>query len=134
MTTPFKKFLGVVIRSTPGPALREAPGPAEVRLGTIPDVVNTATWYEEHAELCYDLQVAAVRAASDRDAEAEVAKAHAALLAHAAIINGGSGPVLLAKDGIHPIPFERLAAARAKIKVLEAEVARLRAAGGRADV
>ena len=38
--------------------------------------------------------------------------------------------VLLAKDGVHPIPFERLAAARAKIKVLEAENARLRAAGG----
>ncbi|MCT6720640.1 hypothetical protein [Acidovorax sp. K2F] len=133
MTSPFKNFIGVVLGTKPAPTLREAPGPAEVRLGKIPDVVDTAAWYEEHAQLCYDLQVAAVRAvraASDQDAEAEVAKAHAALLAHAAIINGGSGPVLLAKDGVHPIPFERLAAARAKIKVLEAENARLRAAGG----
>ena len=130
MTTPFKKFFGVVLGTAPGPALREAPGPAEVRLGKIPDVVDTAAWYEEHAQLCYDLQVAAVRAASDQASEAEVAKAHSALLAHAAIINGGSSPVLLAKDGVHPIPFERLAAARAKIKVLEAENARLRAAGG----
>ena len=133
MTTPFKKFLGVVIRSTPGPALREAPGPAEVRLGKIPDVVDTASWYEAHAQLCYDLQVAAVRAVSDQHAEAEVGKAHAALLAHAAIINGGSGPVLLAKNEEYRIPFERLAVARAKIKVLEAENARLRAAGGHAD-
>ena len=130
MTYPFKKFFGVVLGTAPGPALREAPGPAEVRLGKIPDVVNTAAWYEEHAQLCYDLQVAAVRAASNQASEAEVAKAHSALLAHAAIINGGSSPVLLAKDGIHTIPFERLAAARAKIKVLEAENARLRAAGG----
>lgn len=133
MNTPFKKFFGIVLGTTPGPALREAPGPAEVRLGKIPDVVNTAAWYEEHAQLSYDLQLAAVRAASDQASEAEVAKAHSALLAHAAIINGGSSPVLLAKDGVHPIPYERLAAARAKIKVLEAEVARLRAAGGRTD-
>ena len=130
MTYPFKKFFGVVLGTAPGPALREAPGPAEVRLGKIPDVVNTAAWYEEHVQLCYDLQAAAVRAVHDQGAEAEVGKAHAALLAHAAIINGGSGPVLLAKDGIHTIPFERLAAARAKIKVLQAENARLRAAGG----
>lgn len=130
MTTPFKKFFGTVLGTTPGPALREAPGPAAVRLGKIPDVVNTASWYEEHAQLCYDLQVAAVRAARDPNAEAEVGNAHAVLLAHAAIINGGYGPVLLAKDGVHPIPFERLAAARAKIKALESENARLRAAGG----
>lgn len=103
---------------------------AEAKLGTVPTVVDTSAWYEEHAQLCYDLQAAAVRAVRDPNAEAEVGKAHAALLAHAAIINGGSGPVLLAKDGVHPIPFERLAAARAKIKVLEAENARLRAAGG----
>ena len=133
MTTPFKKFFGVVLGTAPGPALREAPGPAEVRLGKIPDVVDTAAWYEEHAQLCYDLQVAAVRAVSDQHAEAEVGKAHAALLAHAAIINGGSGPVLLAKNEEYRIPFERLAVARAKIKVLEAENARLRAAGGHAD-
>ena len=133
MTTPLKKFFGVVLGTAPGPALREAPGPAEVRLGKIPDVVDTAAWYEEHAQLCYDLQVAAVRAVSDQHAEAEVGKAHAALLAHAAIINGGSGPVLLAKNEEYRIPFERLAVARAKIKVLEAENARLRAAGGHAD-
>lgn len=130
MTSPFKNFIGVVLGTKPATKLREAPGPAEVRMGKIPEVVNTAAWYEEHAQLCYDLQVAAVRAASEPDAEAEVGQAHTALLAHAAIINGGSGPVLLAKDGVHPIPFERLAAARAKIKVLEAENARLRAAGG----
>lgn len=130
MTSPFKNFIGVVLGTKPAPTLREAPGPAEVRLAKIPDVVDTTSWYEEHAQLCYDLQVAAVRAASEPGAEAAVGEAHAALLAHAAIINGGSGPVLLAKDGVHPIPFERLAAARAKIKVLEAENARLRAAGG----
>ena len=113
MTYPFKKFFGVVLGTAPGPALREAPGPAEVRLGKIPDVVNTAAWYEEHAQLCYDLQVAAVRAANDRGAEAEVGKAHAALLAHAAIIYGGSEPVMLSIIGEYRFPFERLAVARA---------------------
>lgn len=130
MTSPFKKLIGVVLGASPGPKLQEAQGPADFRLGHIPTVVDTAGWYEEHAQLCYDLQEAAVRAARDLGAESEVAEAHSALLAHAAIINGGSGPVLLAKDGVHPIPFERLAAARAKIKVLEAENTRLRAVGG----
>lgn len=133
MTTPFKKFFGVVLGTAPGPALREAPGPAEVRLGKIPDVVDTAAWYEVHAQLCYDLQAAAVRASRDPNAEAEVGKAHSALLAHAAIINGGNGPVLLSKNGEYRIPFERLAAARAKVKVLEAENARLRSAQGCSD-
>lgn len=100
--------------------------PAVHRMSTLPTVVDTAAWYEEHAQLCYDLQVAAVRAARDRGAEAEVGKAHSALLAHAAIINGGSGPVLLAKDGEHPIPYEELALARAKVRALEREVAELR--------
>ena len=71
-----------------------------------------------------------MRASRDPNAEAEVGKAHSALLAHAAIINGGNGPVLLSRNGEYRIPFERLAAARAKVKVLEAENARLRAAGG----
>lgn len=130
MTSPFKNFIGVVLGTKPAPTLREAPGPAEVRLGKIPDVVDTAAWFEAHAQLCYDLQVAVMRAARDANAEAEVGKAHSALLSHAAIINGGSGPVLLAKNEEYRIPFERLAVARAKIKVLEAENARLRAAGG----
>ena len=130
MTTALEKLARLAPWIKPATAQQAPNSPAEAKLGTVPTVVDTAAWYEEHAQLCYDLQGAAVRAASDREAEADVAKAHAALLAHAAIINGGSGPVLLAKDGVHPIPFERLAAARAKIKVLEAENARLRAAGG----
>ena len=130
MNTAFEKLARLASWSKPTPVMPLSTSPAEAKLGTVPTVVDTAAWYEEHAQLCYDLQVAAVRAASDREAEADVAKAHAALLAHAAIINGGSGPVLLAKDGVHPIPFERLAVARAKIKVLEAENERLRAAGG----
>lgn len=100
--------------------------PAMIRMSTPPNVVNPGVWYEEHVQLCFALQVAAVRAARDSTAEAAVGKAHAALLAHAAIFIGGAVPVLLAKDGIHTIPFERLAAARAKIKVLEEENARLR--------
>lgn len=130
MNPALEKLARLASWSKPTPATPLPVRIAEAKLGTVPTVVDTAAWYEEHAQLCYDLQVAAVRAASDREAEADVAKAHAALLAHAAIINGGSGPVLLAKDGVHPIPFERLASARAKIKVLEAENARLRAAGG----
>lgn len=133
MNSAFEKLARLAPWSKPAPAMPLPMSTAEAKLGTVPTVVDTAAWYEKHAQLCYDLQAAAVRAVRDPNAEAEVGKAHAALLAHAAIINGGSGPVLLAKDGVHPIPFERLATARAKIKVLEAENARLRAAGGHAD-
>lgn len=130
MNTALEKLARLASWSKPAPVMPPPMSTAEAKLGTVPTVVDTAAWYEEHAQLCYDLQVAAVRAANDRGAEAEVGKAHAALLAHAAIINGGSEPVLLSKNGEYRIPFERLAAARAKIKVLEAENARLRAAGG----
>jgi len=130
MTTALEKLARLASWRKQTPATPLPVRIAEAKLGTVPTVVDTAAWYEEHAQLCYDLQVAAVRAASDLGAEAEVGKAHAALLAHAAIINGGSEPVLLSKNGEYRIPFERLAAARAKIKVLEAENARLRAAGG----
>ena len=133
MNTAFKKLARLASWSKPTPAMPMPMSTAEAKLGTVPTAVDTASWYEAHAQLCYDLQVAAVRAVSDQHAEAEVGKAHAALLAHAAIINGGSGPVLLAKNEEYRIPFERLAVARAKIKVLEAENARLRAAGGHAD-
>ena len=129
MNTALEKLSRLASWSKPAPAMPLPMSTAEAKLGTVPTVVDTSAWDEAHAQLCYDLQVAAVRAASEPGAEAAVGEAHAALLAHAAIINGGSGPVLLAKDGVHPIPFERLAAARAKIKVLEAENARLRAAG-----
>lgn len=130
MNAALEKLARLAPWSKTAPAMPLPMSTAEAKLGTVPTVVDTAAWYEQHAQLCYDLQAAAVRAVRDPNAEAEVGKAHAALLAHAAIINGGSGPVLLAKDGVHPIPFERLATARAKIKVLEAENARLRAAGG----
>lgn len=130
MTTAFEKLARLASWSKPAPAMPLPMSTAEAKLGTIPTVVNTAAWYEQHVQLCYDLQVAVMRAARDANAEAEVGKAHSALLAHAAIINGGSGPVLLAKNEEYRIPFERLAVARAKIKVLEAENARLRVAGG----
>ncbi len=130
MTTTLEKLARLVSWSKPAPVMQLPMGSAETKLSTTPTVVDTAAWYEEHAQLCYDLQVAAVRAVSESGAETAVGEAHAALLAHAAIINGGSDPVLLAKDGNHTIPFERLIAARARIKVLEAENARLRAAVG----
>ena len=133
MNTAFEKLARLASWSKPTPAMPLSTSPAEAKLGTVPTVVDTAVWYEEHAQLCYDLQVAAMRAARDVNAEAEVGKAHSALLAHAAIINGGSGPVLLAKNEEYHIPFERLAAARAKIKVLKAENARLRSIQGSSD-
>ena len=130
MITALEKLARLASWSKPAPAMPLPMSIAEAKLSTVPTVVDTSAWYEDHAQLCYDLQAAAARAARDPNAEAEVGKARSALLAHAAIINGGSGPVLLAKNEEYRIPFERLAAARAKIKVLEAENARLRAAGG----
>ncbi len=133
MTTALGKLARLAPWNKPAPTIPLPMSTAEAKLGTAPTVVDTAAWYEEHVQLCYDLQVAAMRAAREVNAEAEVGKAHSALLAHAAIINGGSGPVLLAKNEEYHIPFERLAAARAKIKVLKAENARLRSIQGSSD-
>jgi hypothetical protein len=128
MTSALEKLAGLAHwpRTAAAPALLS---PAAVKMSTLPVVVDTAAWYEEHAQLCYELQLAAVRAGGlgkDAATEAAVDKAHTALLAHAAIIHGGSEPVLLAKDGLHAIPYEKLAEARAKVQVLTAALAQAR--------
>ena len=126
MTTALEKLARLAPWNKQAPTIPLPMSTAEAKLGTAPTVVDTAAWYEEHVQLCFELKAAAIRAAQDPKAKEELQEVQSALLAHAAIINDGSGPVLLARDGIHTIPFERLAAARAKIKLLEAENARLR--------
>lgn len=128
MTSALEKLAGLAHwpRTAAAPALLS---PAAVKMRTLPVVVDTAAWYEEHAQLCYELQLAAVRTGGpgkDAATEAAVDKAHTALLTHAAIIHGCSEPVLLAKDGLHAIPYEKLAQARAKVQVLTAELAQAR--------
>lgn len=128
MTSALKKLAGLA--QWPRTVAASPPlSPAAVKMSTLPVVVDTAAWYEEHAQLCYELQLAAVRAGGpgkDAATEAAVDKAHTALLAHAAIIHGGSEPVVLARDGVHTIPYEKLAEARAKVQVLTAELAQAR--------
>ena len=97
-----------------------------------PSPIDGSTWYDEHERLSYDLIATMARANAGPITalgkhNRQVTAAQAALLAHARLISGAQEPILLAKDGVHTIPFQKLADARAQAQVLEAELAKLRA-------
>lgn len=104
---------------------------ARIALSVLPRVVDLVVWYEQQEALSYSLLHLAVKAAGQPIGNIKTAqdvdRAHAALLEHSRQIAGNHLPLLLAKDGVHTIPYERLAEARAKVQVLLAENAELRA-------
>lgn len=121
--------LGLVGRAAP-PAAPATPSAAE-RLGSIPRAVFIADWLVDHEALCFALQHAAVRAAAlpgnARLPAATVEIAHARLVEHARILVDMPRPVIVASNGYNFIPYERLAEARAKVTVLQAELESTRA-------
>ncbi len=60
--------------------------------------------------------------AGDKAAAAEADRAFQLLQEHTRVINGGDDPVVLAKDGLHRIPYSTVAQLRAKVRVLEHEL------------
>ena len=104
---------------------------ARIALSALPRVVDLVVWYEQQEALSYSLLHLAVKAAGqpigNMKAAQDVDRAHAALLEHSRQIAGNHLLLLLAKDGVHTTPYERLAEARAKVQVLLAENAELRA-------
>jgi hypothetical protein len=105
-------------------------------LATPAGPIDGAAWYTEHERLSYDLISTMARAnvgpiTALGKHNRQVTSAQAALLAHARLISGAQEPILMAKDGVHTIPFQKLADARAQIQVLEAELAKLRTQGDR---
>ncbi|QTD44583.1 hypothetical protein [Ottowia testudinis] len=92
-------------------------------------VIDAQAWYEEHEALAYQLLHLAVKSAVQPSADAgrQAQATHAALLDHALEIAGVPAPRVMARDGVHVIPYERLAEARAKVRILEQENSALRA-------
>lgn len=88
--------------------------------------IDTSEWLEHHTALCHHFQYATLKAArapaGDKAAMAEANQAFELLQEHARVINGGDDPVVLAKDGLHRIPYSTVAELRAKVRVLEREM------------
>ncbi len=114
-------------------AKRQARSAAEA-LANVPEIVDVAAWYTQHTALLHQFLHHAIK----RVATAPVSKqtqrviqslgrTHADLQAHTAKIAGPAVPRVLARDGVHTIPYDRLAEARAKVQVLTEELAYLRA-------
>ena len=88
--------------------------------------IDTTEWLEHHTALCHHFQHKTLKAAqapaNDKAAMAEANRAFEMLQQHARVINGGDDPVVLAKDGLHRIPYSTVAELRAKVRVLEREL------------
>lgn len=104
---------------------------ARTALGTLPCLIDFDLWADDHEALAYQLVHITVKGAkqqeNDRVTSATVDHALAQLMDHAHLLTNKPRPLLLAKDGVHTIPYQRLAEARAKVQVLLAENAELRA-------
>ena len=88
--------------------------------------IDTTESLEHHVALSHHFQYATLKAArapaGDKAAMAEANRAFDLLQEHARVINGGDEPVVLAKDGLHRIPYSTVAELRAKVRVLEHEM------------
>ncbi|OWG18847.1 hypothetical protein KDK82_2327 [Delftia sp. K82] len=101
---------------------------AQALLGTAPRTLNGSAWLEQHEALTHHLLHMMARALAKPAGRATdgalqpIAQAYTALRAHAKQVVGDAAPVVLAADGRHAIPFEKLSEARAKVAVLQAEL------------
>lgn len=117
---------------------RKPKSSAQALLATAPRTLNGAAWLEQHEDLTHHLLHMMARAmakpagrATD-EALQPIAQAYTALRAHAKQVVGDAVPVVLAADGRHEIPFEKLSEARAKGAVLQAELQAAHIAGAQA--
>lgn len=105
---------------------------AAVALAEVPEVIDVSAWYEQHVALLHQFLHHALKAVastpSRRNARLiqRLGQAHADLKQHAGRVAGEAIPAVLSRDGQHPIPFERLAEAQAKVQVLTAELTQAR--------
>ena len=113
---------------------------ALLSVAPLPVAIDAQDWYIQHASLVHDLIYATVTATrapvGTTGANVEAHKAQQALIRHAALITQGHPPVVVTRDGKHTIAYEELADARAKVKVLTAELDQARrapAAGSNAN-
>lgn len=117
---------------------RKPKSSAQALLTTAPRTLNGAAWLEQHEALTHHLLHMMARALAKPAGRATdgalqpIAQAYTALRAHAKQVVGDAVPVVLAADGRHEIPFEKLSEARAKVAVLQAELQAAHIAGAQA--
>lgn len=117
---------------------RKPKSSAQALLATAPRTLNGAAWLEQHEDLTHHLLHMMARALAKPagrttyGALQPIAQAYTALHAHAKQVVGDAVPVVLAADGRHEIPFEKLSEARAKVAVLQAELQAAHIAGAQA--
>lgn len=111
---------------------------AQALLATAPRTLNGVAWLEQHEDLTHHLLHMMARALAKPAGRATdgalqpIAQAYSALREHAKQVVGDAVPVVLAADGRHEIPFEKLSEARAKVAVLQAELQAAHIAGAQA--
>lgn len=111
---------------------------AQALLATAPRMLNGAAWLEQHEALTHHLLHMMARALAKPAGRATdgalqpIAQAYSALREHAKQVVGDTVPVVLAADGRHEIPFEKLSEARAKVAVLQGELQAAHIAGAQA--
>ncbi len=117
---------------------REPKTSAQTLLAMAPCTLNGAAWLEQHEDLTHHLLHMMARALAKPAGRATdgalqpIAQAYTALRAHAKQVVGDAVPLVLASDGRHEIPFEKLSEARAKVAVLQAELQAAHIAGAQA--
>ncbi|BDE74103.1 hypothetical protein [Delftia lacustris] len=117
---------------------RKPKSSAQALLATAPRTLNGAAWLEQHEALTHHLLHMMARALAKPAGRATdgalqpIAQAYTALRAHAKQVAGDAVPVVMAADGRHEIPFEKLSEARAKVAVLQAELQAALIAGAQA--
>ena len=117
---------------------RKPKSSAQALLATAPRTLNGAVWLEQHEALTHHLLHMMARALAKPAGRATdgalqpIAQAYSALREHAKQVVGDAVPVVLAADGRHEIPFEKLSEARAKVAVLQGELQAAHIAGAQA--
>lgn len=117
---------------------RKPKSSAQALLAMAPRALNGAAWLEQHEALTHHLLHMMARALAKPAGRATdgalqpIAQAYTALRAHAKQVMGDVVPVVLAADGRHEIPFEKLSEARAKVAVLQGELQAAHIAGAQA--
>ena len=105
---------------------------AETQMATIPIVVDTAAWYEQHIAMLHQFLHRALSVVANTPAKRNtklvrlMGVAHTELQQHTRKIAEGAIPTVLSRDGNYPIPYEKLAESRAKVQVLTDELAKAR--------
>ena len=128
-TTPQPGSLGALLRQQLAP---QQPKTASAALAAVPEVIDLSAWYEQHIAMLHQFLHRALKVVANTPSKRNaklvklIGTTHAELTLHTRKIAGDAIPVVLSRDGKNPIPFERLAEARAKVQVLTAELAQAR--------